>query len=168
MSCGVQSADRVVHTQQDVLEKLSRIIIDTDRQHREQMVSINQKFAERDQEIAKLTQEKRWGTELTLRSPLKVGWCHLAACTKGPQSWSNGIRPMPVTLISPQSTAAAWAQVASAALSDQSLSKIQLTQRKFVGSLTSSLLHRVTHGPLAAWTLQPLQGHQTHACRCIQ
>ena len=61
MSCSVQSADRVVHTQQDVLERLSRSIIETDKQHRDQMDTINQGFAERRQEIAKLTQEKRWG-----------------------------------------------------------------------------------------------------------
>ena len=59
--CAVQSADRVVHTQQDVLEKLARSIIEVDQQHRDQLVTTNQQFAERRQEIAKLTQEKRWG-----------------------------------------------------------------------------------------------------------
>ena len=59
MSCALQSADRVVHTQQHVLEEVSRSIIETDKHHRDQIVTINQGFAERRQEIAKLTQEKR-------------------------------------------------------------------------------------------------------------
>ena len=86
MSCVVQSADRVVHTQQDVLETISRSIIETDKQHRDQLDTINQRFAERRQEIAKLTQEKRWGHGSHRQLHTRLGYRHLAAATQGP--WS--------------------------------------------------------------------------------
>eukprot|EP00891_Asterochloris_glomerata_P007936 jgi/Astpho2/7936/fgenesh1_pg.00118_%23_37_t len=114
------SADRVVHTQQDVLETISRSIIETDKQHRDQLDTINQRFAERRQEIAKLTQEKR---VYSFPSPARTGEDVGTQLTNSPAhkvaSWSSG--SLALQLLAPNpclSLQAVYiAQAASAAFS---------------------------------------------------